>query len=267
MNIFVNLTAVIFLAFSTNICFADADELKTLIEEFEGGSKYAAYNLGVKYGSGDDVKQNHFTSNKYYEYAAKKNYAPAQNNLGWSYRQGIGLRKDSIKAIYWFRLAAIQHNTLALQNLAEMFEAGEGVKKNMSIAEDFYLLCATQRIGTGKESGSDNAIIECRKSMGKITFNKSQDKQTGLRNAALWYKVSLIDVDDLKEDSNIGVRARRVVKDTYRMIDLIDKTLTKESKAWVEKAIEDWDEIRFTLNDRADFPLLEVDCSTGNQNL
>jgi TPR repeat protein len=112
-------------SFSFSSAFADADELKSLIEEFEGGSKYAAYNLGVKYGSGEGVKQNLSISNKYYEYAAKKNYAPAQNNLGWSYRQGIGLRKDSIKAIYWFRLAAIQHNTLALQNLAEMFEAGE----------------------------------------------------------------------------------------------------------------------------------------------
>ena len=113
------------LLFSSTISFTEAKDISAVFEAAEEGSKIALYDLGVRYGSGNDVKQDKEVANQYYTKSALMGYAPAQNNLGWSYRQGIAVPKNSSKALYWFRLAALQGNALALQNLAEMFQQGD----------------------------------------------------------------------------------------------------------------------------------------------
>jgi Sel1 repeat len=244
--------------------FSQSAEIKELIEDAKNGSKSSMYNLGVRYGEGDGVKKNMELANQYYEEAAKRNYAPAQNNLGWSYREGLGVKKNTAIAIYWFRLSALQNNSLALQNLAEMYQAGEGVKKNLDVAEELFTLCAVQPIVddvADKESGSNNAIVECRKELGKLISLRSENKQAALKRASFWYRASLVENNELKEDSEIGVRARKVVKDTLATLELIDKNLTTESKKWVEESLKNWGATRLYLLDTTSFPLTVLDCS------
>lgn len=248
-------------------CIASAEsDVKSLLEEAKNGSKSSLYNLGVIYSEGDGVKQDYEIANQYFEEAAKKNYAPAQNNLGWAYRQGLGIKKDAYQAIYWFRLAGLQHDALALQNLAEMALMGEGFEKNIDLAEEFYLLCALQIISDHKDdraSGTNNAISECRKELAKLNFLRAEKEQEALKMSYFWYRISIVDHKELKEDSEVGVKARRVLRDTVSRLKTIEPRLTADSKKWVEESIANWSEIRVVMLDRASFPITTIDCQDG----
>ncbi len=249
---------------------AESDELRLLYEMAESGSKVSLYTLGVKHGNGDGVKLDHEIANQYYFRAAKMNYAPAQNNLGWALRQGIGVKKDPKRALFWFRLAALQSNPLALQNLAEMYQDGEGVKRGSEVAEELYLLCATQPMADlenqgGRESGSNNAIHECRKEVAKSQLLKQGDTQTNLRRAALWLTIALGDDVDIADDSDTGVKARKSVKETEEMLTAVHKKLAPESIVWVKKTLASWASYREIILDQTPFPLtlMEFESEAG----
>ena len=242
--------------------FSEAKDIEDLFEAAEKGSKVAMYDLGVRYGSGNDIKQDKELANQYYAKSAALGYAPAQNNLGWSYRQGIAVPKSSSKALYWFRLAAIQGNALALQNLAEMFQQGEGVSRDIEIARSFFVLCATETMGDvpGREAGFNNAIHECRRELGKIDANAAGDDQQGLKKAAMWLTLALSKDKDAFKDSEIGLRARRSRKETVELLDRVNETLNDESKKWVKRIVEDWNALRVMIKDHTPFPLVHEHC-------
>jgi TPR repeat protein len=49
---------------------------------------------------------------KWWEMAAERGYAPAQNRLGWAYSNGEGVPKDFVKAHMWLTLAWETNNGL-----------------------------------------------------------------------------------------------------------------------------------------------------------
>lgn len=249
--------------------FSESREIESVIEEAEKGSKSSLYDLGVRYGSGNGVKENNEIANKYYAESAALGYAPAQNNLGWAYRQGIAVPKSPDKAAYWFRLSALQGNALALQNLAEMFQRGEGVAKDLEIARSFFILCATEIIGDvpGREQGINNAILECRREIGKIDAISAKDSQKGLRRAAMWFSLALIEDEDAERDNEIGVRARRSRKETEDLLKKVNEKLTDDSRKEVNEALEGWETIRAIIRDRTPFPLIHEDCFNSEKSL
>jgi Sel1 repeat len=264
------LLITIFFSLLPILCNAQSSELNNLLERAKDGSKSAIYSLGVIYANGNGVKANRDTANKFYEEAASMNYAPAENNLGWSYREGLGVPKSPAAAVYWFRLAAIQGNPLALQNLAEMYIDGEGVPKRRDVAEDLYRLCAAQLFVTsakGNERGYNNAIHECRRELGKIIAVRSKDEQKALRTAAFWFRASLVDNYELKEDTETAIRTRRATKETLDLLERIDAKLSKQSKEWVESNLKNWDGLREYIQDTTPFPLTEMECTPEKMSL
>jgi hypothetical protein len=254
----------------SNVSYASNDDLNNIYEEAKAGSKSALYNLGVKFSNGDGVKKNQELALMFYEESALKNYAPAQNNLGWAYRHGLSVKKDPSLAVYWFRLSALQNNALALQNLAEMYQSGEGVAKNTETAESLYTLCASQPALDkldGREDGFNNAILECRKELGKLISLRAKDDQTGLKYAVFWFRTSLVDIDDLKTDSEIGVRARRTEKDTLATLKTLTNKLSPESVQWIEETLKNWGEVREIIQDRTGFPLTVLDYLSDDPKL
>ena len=245
---------------------AKSDDLKQLEKYAQGGSKRSIYSLGVRYAHGISVRKDQEKANVLYRRAAEMNYSPAQNNLGWSYRQGLGVNKDPRAAIYWFRLAALQNNALALQNLAEMYEVGEGVEANLAIAKDLYTLCATSRVinqNVGRESGFDNAILECRRELGTLELQHAGDDQEKLKLAAFWLTVALVNNKDVKDDDEIGVRARRSARQTLELQESILGRLNQNSRAWLKDIRANWEELRDFIQDKTPFPLLALEIETS----
>ena len=257
------------LLFSSTISFTEAKDISAVFEAAEEGSKIALYDLGVRYGSGNDVKQDKEVANQYYAKSALMGYAPAQNNLGWSYRQGIAVPKNPSKALYWFRLSALQGNALALQNLAEMFQQGEGVARDIQIARSFYVLCATEPIGDvpGREAGFNNAVHECRREVGKIDAIAAAEDQKGLKRAAMWFTVALSKDKDAFKDSEMGLRARKSRKETVELLNKVNEKLNDDSKKWVKEVVNDWNSLRETIKDRTPFPLIHEDCFNAEKSL
>lgn len=250
--------AATFLVVVSANSLSQTEEISQLTIMADAGSKSSIYNLGVKYGNGDGVRVNLETALKHYIRAAEMNYAPAQNNLGWAYRQGLGTQINYKKALYWFKISAIQNNALALQNLAEMFQNGEGVKKNIKTAEVLYKLCATTD-AVVLETGFSNAIHECRRELGKLILLRAADKEDDLKYAALWLMSSLFELKDVKDDSEIGVRARRSANETKELFLKTTSQLNQDSKDWLIRMNSDFSKVRWAINDTTRFPFSEID--------
>lgn len=73
--------------------------------------------LGVQYYDGVLVAKNLKKAFKYFEKAALKNDALAQNNLAWMYENGEGTIKDIEKAKYWYKISLNNGFSLAAKNL------------------------------------------------------------------------------------------------------------------------------------------------------
>lgn len=97
---------------------------------------YIAYQLDHGLGAELDPK----TALKWYEAAANKDYAKAQNALGSCYYKGVGgiYEPDLEKAVANFRKAAHQGYPPAINNLGICYEEGRGVAKDLGIAKQLY---------------------------------------------------------------------------------------------------------------------------------
>jgi len=72
----------------------------------EQGHASAQFNLGVMYGTGKGVPQDHAEAVKWYRRGAEQGHAGAQNNLGTMYDNGQGVPQDFVQAHLWYNLAA-----------------------------------------------------------------------------------------------------------------------------------------------------------------
>ena len=63
---------------------------------------------------------------KWYEFAANKGYAPAQNSLGVMFQNGRGVVQSDDEAMKWYWRAADQGNAAAQSNLGAMYSKAPG---------------------------------------------------------------------------------------------------------------------------------------------
>ena len=90
---------------------------KTAFEQWkvlaEQGDARAQFHLGVMYGDGTGVNQDHQEAVKWYSFAAEQGDAKAQFNLGIMYEDGTGVNQDYQEAVKWYSLSAEQGDAKA----------------------------------------------------------------------------------------------------------------------------------------------------------
>ena len=110
----------------------------------EQGFGRAQHFLGVAYGIGDRVPQDHARAEHWFRLAAEQGLAGSQFNLGVMYDRGRGVPEDDGEAVRWFRLAAHNGYALAQYNLGVMYANGDGVPEDRVSALMWVLISAAQ---------------------------------------------------------------------------------------------------------------------------
>lgn len=85
---------------------------------------------GDAYFLGDGVPQDFVEALKWYQLAARRGYASAQNKMGLIYEHGLGVQRDNTEAAMWYRLAAQQRDASAANNLGLLYARGHGVPQD-----------------------------------------------------------------------------------------------------------------------------------------
>jgi TPR repeat protein len=107
------------------------------------GDADAARNLGRLYHLGHGVTQDFKMARYWYEIAARKCNATAQNNLGLLLQDGLGGEKDAPGAYRLFLMAARQGlfaHADAMSNLGRLYLLGDGTQTNIVEAYKWFLL-------------------------------------------------------------------------------------------------------------------------------
>ena len=107
------------------------------------------YELGIMYFNGLGVVKNYATAKKYLEISAEHNVSFADLVLAEIYENGYGVKQDYLQAKLYLEKAAKLGNTFALIILGDMFKNGQGVEQNNMMAISYYLLAARQNFSTG----------------------------------------------------------------------------------------------------------------------
>lgn len=102
------------------------------------------FELGVKYYSGEGVRQNYEKAAEYFLKAAEQGKPLAQAFLGEMYLNGTGLAQDSKKAFKWYMKAAEQGVPESQYNVGIMYYNGEGVERDFNAAAEWYKKAADQ---------------------------------------------------------------------------------------------------------------------------
>jgi TPR repeat protein len=128
----------------------------------ERGSADAMFHLGYAYDTGSGVYQNKTTAIQWYEQAANRGHAPAQNNLGSLYYNryygGDKTLKLLIDAAKWYRTSAELGLMQAQYNLAVMLHYGQGMLENRVEAVKWYSLATEQ--GHTESEAALKALLE-----------------------------------------------------------------------------------------------------------
>ena len=117
------LVVIVSMGTASSVCAADfakgwsaykagdyATALRAWTPLAEQGHAPAQTSLGVMYGKGQGVRQNHKTAVKWYRLAAEQGYIAAQASLGVMYGTGQGVRQDNLYAHMWGNIAASNGN-------------------------------------------------------------------------------------------------------------------------------------------------------------
>jgi len=89
-------------------CSSPSSEKDNVFRRAEKGNAKAQFDLGLKYDTGEGVRQDYAEAAKWYRKAAEQGYAEAQFNLGTMYDEGRGVRQDYAEAAKWYRKAKDQ---------------------------------------------------------------------------------------------------------------------------------------------------------------
>jgi len=118
--IFIAVSVAIAGDYEDGVAAAKRGDYETALQIFrplaDQGDAGAQYNLGVLYGNGQGVPQDHAEAVKWYRKAVDQGDAGAQTNLGVLYANGQGVAQDYVYAHMWFNLSAARGNTKALNN-------------------------------------------------------------------------------------------------------------------------------------------------------
>lgn len=109
-------------------------------KSFENNSEYLAakngnvdaqYNVAMNFLNGlDGFPMDEREAKKWFEVAAEKGDAPAQNGLGIMYLRGMGGEQNIEKSEYYYRLAANQgHSNAQLQLALILLDKGADLKE------------------------------------------------------------------------------------------------------------------------------------------
>jgi len=84
---------------------APSDSLDALRSLADNGDASAQFALGIRYATGDQVKQDHTQAARWFMLAADRGEVKAQSVLAAYYWDGTGVQKDLSKAYFWAILA------------------------------------------------------------------------------------------------------------------------------------------------------------------
>jgi TPR repeat protein len=126
----------------------------------ELGHVDAQYNLGVMYGNGLGVLQDHQEAARLFRLAADQGDASAQFNLAIRYDHGLGVPQDNKAAVSLYHLAANQGDAKAQYNLGAMYEDGHGVRQDEKEATKWYRLAADQGHAGAQSKINEHAAID-----------------------------------------------------------------------------------------------------------
>jgi len=82
------------------------DAVKWFRKSAEKGTSWGQFNLGVSYGRGQGVPQDHAEAMKWFLKAAEQGDAMSEYSLGRMYAEGLGVVADQVEAYKWLHLAA-----------------------------------------------------------------------------------------------------------------------------------------------------------------
>jgi len=92
---------------------------KAALEGGKSGAE-AAFILGTKYQTGQDVPRDFEQAAYWWLRSASTGYPAAEDAMGDAYCVGMGLRFDPARARYWWQLAARQNNERAREHARQM---------------------------------------------------------------------------------------------------------------------------------------------------
>ena len=143
------------------------------------GDPEAQYYLGEHYADDEDFK----TAVKWFQKAADRGNADAQNNLGFCYHEGQGVPQDYDEAVKWYLKAADQGFAFAQNNLGFCYQEGQGVPKNYNEAVKWYLK-ATEGYTQGR---AERHLGDC--------YEHGYGVVQDITEAIKWYKKAADDDD------------------------------------------------------------------------
>lgn len=115
----------------------------TALEEQSPNGIVETY-IGWLFDAGHGVQQSYDVAFKWYEEAANRGAALAQNRLGIMYENGIGRDSDYIRAAYWYKLASNQGFAAGQANYGRMLVYGRGIDKDAAAGRELLLKSAAQ---------------------------------------------------------------------------------------------------------------------------
>ncbi|HSS99095.1 MAG TPA: serine/threonine-protein kinase [Terriglobales bacterium] len=110
----------------------------------ERGNAVAQNELGRLYQSGQGVQKDPAKAVEWFHKAADQGHPVAQLNLGIAYDDGVGVTKDAAQAVQWYTKSAAQGNSKAETRLGFLYETGSGVTKDNAQAAQLYRQAAEQ---------------------------------------------------------------------------------------------------------------------------
>lgn len=153
----------------------DRKDVAALTRMAEAGDPVAQYNLGVMYGEGDGVRQDHKEAVRLYRLSAAQGDADAQYNLGVSYDKGLGITQDYKEAVRLYRLSAAQGKAMAQYNLGVKYNKGAGVRQDYTEAVNWF------------RKAADQGLAEAQYNLGFMYFNGEGVRQNDAI-AVSWYR-------------------------------------------------------------------------------
>lgn len=98
--------------------------------------------IGWMYHRGWSVTKDMAEAARWYQSAANRGHALAQNNMGTLYAEGQGVAQNYEHAAMWFTRAAEQGHARAQFNLARLYSRGEGIPKDIAATYAWTYLAA-----------------------------------------------------------------------------------------------------------------------------
>jgi uncharacterized protein len=129
-----------------------AGGLKLLESAAAKGHAPSQNELGLRYQTGKDVKQDAKLASEWFRKAADQKLAQAKVNLGLLLVKGEGITQDRNEAFKQFNDAALAGDVWGMNNLGSMYEMGWGTAKDLTKAKDFY----GQAAAKGNQSAAAN---------------------------------------------------------------------------------------------------------------